>query len=160
MARKRKNAKGNSKQDSYQTLNDNDNNRPPRSRRKSTRKKKNQDNPSVDDFKLRQSVEQDGYTIIDMSPDGNCLFRALSDQLHGDYGNNHEFVRSEICDFMEQNKEDFEIFLVFEDDEGDSEDAEDFESYISNMRTDGEWGGNLELVAAARYYRCVHVILL
>ena len=46
------------------------------------------------------------------------------------------------------------LFLVFEDDEEEQEeDAKDFDSYISNMREDGEWGGNLELVAAARLFQ-------
>lgn len=54
---------------------------------------------------------------------------------------------------MEQNKDDFQVFLVLDDDscqEGD--DGKDFESYIRTMRGPAEWGGNLELVAAARLY--------
>jgi hypothetical protein len=46
--------------------------------------------------------------------------------------------------------------VMDQNDEGDNkddEDAPDFESYIKGMRQDGEWGGNLELVAAARIYR-------
>jgi OTU domain-containing protein 3 len=96
---------------------------------------------------------EDGLAIADMAADGNCLFRSLSDQLYGDYGNMHEEVRSEICDYMEQNKDDFQVFLVLDDDscvEGD--DGKDFESYIETMRGEAEWGGNLELVAAARLY--------
>ena len=160
MARKRKNNNstnkgGGGKQNSNNHQGENN------QRRASTRKKKknyrngNNYQSGVDDYKLRESVERDGMSIIDMHSDGNCLFRSLSDQLFGDYGEDHETVRSEICDFMERNKEDFEIFLVFQD-EGDpntEEDAADFESYISTMRQDGEWGGNLELVAAARRYR-------
>lgn len=101
-------------------------------------------------------MDTDGLEIVDMSPDGNCLFRSLSDQLFGDYGNAHFDVRSAVCDFMEQNEGDFRVFLVFEDeddDDQDEEDARDFEDYIENMRHDGEWGGNLEVVAAARLYR-------
>ena len=87
-----------------------------------------------------------------MAADGNCLFRSLSDQLYWDYGNNHENVRSEVCDFLALSKEDFKFFLVLDENE-DDEDAADFESYVSKMRTPGEWGGNVELVAAARLYR-------
>lgn len=157
-ARKRKNNKGGGgKKNSYQSLNDNDDQQNTPRRTSARKKKRNQHQNSVfvDDYKLRESVEQDGLTIIDMLSDGNCLFRALSDQLHGDHGNNHENIRAEVCDFMEKNKQDFEIFLVFqdEDDPNMEDDAADFETYISNMRQDGEWGGNLELVAAARLYR-------
>jgi hypothetical protein len=88
-------------------------------------------------------------TIMDMDADGNCLFRALSDQLYWDFGSMHADIRSDISDYLEAFEEDFSSFLVLEDED---EDAADFDSYIHNMRQDGEWGGNLELVAAARLY--------
>lgn len=87
-----------------------------------------------------------------MAADGNCLFRSLSDQIFWDYGNNHEEVRSDVCDFIEANEEEFSVFLVLDEDEED-EDAASFEEYVANMRESSEWGGNLELVAAARLYR-------
>lgn len=96
----------------------------------------------VDNFKLRNMLEDEGLLIIPMSSDGNCLFRALSDQLLGDHGQKHDIIRAEICDFMERYEEEFKLFLVFEDDEGNnSEDAADFESYIESMRRSGAWGG-------------------
>ena len=51
-----------------------------------------------------------------------------------------------------EHEEDFSVFLVLDENE-EEEDAADFESYVSTMREDGEWGGNLELVAAAKLYR-------
>jgi len=83
------------------------------------------------------------------------FFRSISDQLFGDHGKAHSCVRSAVCDFMEKNEGDFQVFLVFEDkdDKDQEEDARDFEDYIENMRRDGEWGGNLEVVAAARLYQ-------
>jgi OTU domain-containing protein 3 len=103
-------------------------------------------------YTLSLPTEDGTKTIADMAADGNCLFRALSDQIYWDYGDNHEEVRSEICDFLALHEEEFSVFLVLDENE-DDEDAADFESYISTMRTSGEWGGNLELVAAARLYR-------
>jgi OTU domain-containing protein 3 len=91
----------------------------------------------------------DNRTIVDMEADGNCLFRALSDQLYMDFGNMHADIRSDIADYLEAFEEDFIHFLVLEDED---EDAADFESYVYSMRQDGEWGGNLELVAAARLF--------
>ena len=103
------------------------------------------------DDPVRKTVEADGNrTVMDMAADGNCLFRALSDGLFYDYGNEHATVRSEVCDYLEAYKDEFCAFLVLDDDD---EDASDFESYVDQMREDGQWGGNLELVAAARLYR-------
>lgn len=97
-------------------------------------------------------MTDDGTKVItDMAADGNCLFRSLSDQIYWDYGNKHEEVRSDVCDFLALHKDEFSVFLVLDENEED-EDAADFESYVSNMRTLGEWGGNLEIVAAARLY--------
>jgi len=91
-----------------------------------------------------------------MADDGNCLFRSLSDQLYYDFGNRHSEVRSEVCDYLAAHEEEFSVFLVLDEAEED-EDAADFETYVSNMRQDGEWGGNLELVVAARLYRYVSI---
>ena len=38
------------------------------------------------------------------------------------------------------------------------EDDEPWEDYISRMREDGEWGGNLELYAVAQLFR-VHIVI-
>jgi hypothetical protein len=50
---------------------------------------------------------------MDMDADGNCLFRALSDQLYRDFGNNHDDIRSDICDYLEAFESDFSCFLVY-----------------------------------------------
>lgn len=96
-------------------------------------------------------------TIIDIEADGNCLFRSISDQLYHDFGSNHGEVRDEVCNFLAGHKDDFSLFLVLDDEDAaaNEEDASDFETYVFNMREDGDWGGHLELVAAARMYRYV-----
>jgi hypothetical protein len=175
MAKKRKNTKGglnkqssssSSQDDCYSSVNNKSEGRGSsnnnKSRKSQRHKGKNHNNPAANDDKLRYSIECDGtLTIVDMNADGNCLFRAVSDQLFWDYGNNHDQVRSDVCDFIAENEDDFAVFLVLDDDEcaDEEEDATDFESYVENMRQDGEWGGNLELVAAARIYRYVVVVL-
>ena len=107
-----------------------------------------------EDANLNKSLAEHNMEILEMNPDGNCLFRALSDQLYGDFGNSHADIRAEICDFMESNKQDFKDFVVVEDDSDEQEkDARDIEHYIEKMREDGEWGGDFEVTAAARLYR-------
>ena len=107
----------------------------------------------VDDKTFRRKIESEGKrTIHDMVGDGNCMFRSLSDQVFGDYGQRYEVVRDAICNYMAANKESFSQFLVLDEDESDA-DANSFEQYIQDMRRDGEWGGNVELVAASRLYQ-------
>eukprot|EP00536_Pseudo-nitzschia_multiseries_P002264 jgi/Psemu1/294765/fgenesh1_pm.30_\ len=142
-------------------------NKKSRSRSKSKSKSKSKNNhknnhksnnyhDTKDCKRLRNTLDADGLEIVEMCADGNCLFRSLSDQLYGDYGKMHDEVRSAVCGFMEANKGDFQVFLVFEDEDDEDqneEDARDFEDYIENMREQGQWGGNLEVVAAARCFR-------
>ena len=47
--------------------------------------------------------------------DGNCLFRALSDQLYGT-PSHHQQLRKDICDWIEAHKQRYEPFV--EDDRG------------------------------------------
>mmetsp|Transcript_14504 Transcript_14504/g.17642 ORF Transcript_14504/g.17642 Transcript_14504/m.17642 type:complete len:255 (-) Transcript_14504:28-792(-) len=86
-----------------------------------------------------------------MASDGNCLFRSISHQLHRDYGNSHDKIRQEICDYLEKNEDDFSVYLLLDDEDG--ADVCDFEEYVSQMRKDGEWGGDVEIVCAAKLYK-------
>ena len=107
---------------------------------KSKRQRNNGASKGDYNCQLRQLIEADGKkSVIEMSADGNCLFRSLSDQLFHDYGNNHEEVRADICDYLEHYEEDFSVFLVLDEDEED-EDAASYEQYVENMRQPSEWG--------------------
>ena len=88
--------------------------------------------------------------VITMAGDGNCLFRALSHQLHGDYGERHSDVRKEICDYLEAHKDEFSMALLLNDED---KDVCNFEKYVKEMRTNRVWGGNVEIACAARLYR-------
>ncbi|KAG8714405.1 hypothetical protein FRC09_017668 [Ceratobasidium sp. 395] len=72
--------------------------------------------------------------------DGNCLFRALSDQIYGT-PNEHLPLRIEICNFMAAHPERFEAFV--DDDQG-------LDRHLSAMRSSGTYGGHLELTAFAQ----------
>ena len=120
-------------------------------KKKKTEKKSK--NSTFGDYELRQMIEEGSNgnrEIVEMEADGNCLFRSISHQLHNDFGENHDAVRNEICNYLEENKEDFKIFLLLDDEE---EDVMEFEDYVSEMREDATWGGDVEIVCAARYYK-------
>ena len=74
--------------------------------------------------------------------DGNCLFRAIADQLDGDQ-NNHDTYRQAIVEYIIKCKDDFAPFV---------EDDVDFETYVEQMKEDAEWGGQIELTACSRLY--------
>jgi len=88
-------------------------------------------------------------TIKDVAGDGNCLFRAMSDQIDG-VPDNHYSYRQKIVDFIVDNKEDYAPFI---------EDDVPFDVYCNKMRLNGTWGGNMEIQAASIVYHvniCIH----
>ena len=108
-----------------------------------------------DDASFRHQLEGSNHRRIhEMAEDGNCLFRSLSDQLYGDYGQKHVLIRSQICEYLEENEDNFKGFVVLDEDEENSDEhASSYEEYIDRMKQEGEWGGNPELVAAAQLYK-------
>ncbi|KAE8908276.1 hypothetical protein PF010_g9532 [Phytophthora fragariae] len=97
---------------------------------------------------MRRQLADVGCKLHEVEADGNCLFRALGDQLYGDQ-HRHEEVRGKLVDYLEQHRDDFEPFM---------EDEEKFDRYCERMRDDGTWGGNQELYAAARLFQ-VYVVV-
>lgn len=93
--------------------------------------------------KFRDEMIQYGLRVLEIDGDGNCLFRAVCDQLEGSQGNYRQY-RNEAIDYIVQNKDDFAPFI---------DDDQTFDEYIEEMSEDGIWGGNLELQALAMRYR-------
>eukprot|EP00727_Mastigamoeba_balamuthi_P003245 m51a1_g12918 hypothetical protein (201) ;mRNA; f:2085-2913 len=89
--------------------------------------------------KFSEQLRAQGLCIRDVAGDGNCLFRSLADQLHGDAGR-HAEVRAAVVDHIEGHRGDFEPFV---------EDDVAFGDYVAGMRRQGTWGGNLEIQAAS-----------
>jgi hypothetical protein len=115
-----------------------------------------------------------GLELRDITGDGNCCFRALSDQMVGDE-NQHLIYRKNVCNFMRENREDFEPFVVAliadnEDEENNgngnraigktrqatrefansAKKVDAFEKYIRNLEQPGTYADNGCLVAFAR----------
>lgn len=75
--------------------------------------------------------------VVRIQGDGNCMFRALA---HGSH-RSHQQVRHEVAEWMNHHWEkDCAPFLSDEERNG----------YLSRMRRDGTWGGELELSAYHR----------
>lgn len=59
-----------------------------------------------------------GLELRDITGDGNCCFRALSDQMHGTEAHHMEY-RKRVCQYMRNSREEFEPFVaaLIDDDE-------------------------------------------
>ena len=96
----------------------------------------------------------EGKELKEVGRDGNCFFRSLCDQLEG-HEHEHEKYRERVMAYVENHEEEFAPFLSFG--EGDEEEDKDFEAYIERMKTDSEWAGQVELIAAAQALK-VHIV--
>lgn len=83
------------------------------------------------------SLRPAGLVIRDVANDGNCFFRAVSDQLYGseDY---HNKLRQRACDYLENHKLQYQHFV---------DDEQSFDEYVQDMRNDAVWADNVELQA-------------
>lgn len=89
---------------------------------------------------LNAQLRSMGLYAANITGDGNCLFRALSDQLYG-YPHQHAVLRQGVCDYLEARSDKFAGFIDVE---------KPFEEYVRSMRQSGTYGGHLELSAFAQ----------
>ncbi|KAG8931504.1 hypothetical protein FRC02_002629 [Tulasnella sp. 418] len=98
--------------------------------------------PERNSHELNLQLRSMGLYAANILGDGNCIFRALCDQLYGT-PKDHLTLRREVCDWMESHKELYEGFI----DEGTWSD------HLNSMRIPGTYGGHVELSAFAHLKR-------
>jgi len=76
-----------------------------------------------------------------MDGDGNCLFRAVSDQIYGTDAH-HRLIRHACCDYILSERDYFVQFV----------EGEDLKSYAERKRQDGVWADDLEIQALSEIY--------
>ncbi|KAI4378732.1 hypothetical protein MLD38_016170 [Melastoma candidum] len=82
------------------------------------------------------------YDLVEhkVQGDGNCQFRALSDQIYRT-PDNHEHVRQEIVKQLRNDRDLYEGYVPM-----------DYDEYLFKMSQNGEWGDHVTLQAAADVY--------
>eukprot|EP01102_Stenamoeba_stenopodia_P009749 TRINITY_DN2887_c0_g1_i1.p1 TRINITY_DN2887_c0_g1~~TRINITY_DN2887_c0_g1_i1.p1 ORF type:complete len:458 (+),score=135.73 TRINITY_DN2887_c0_g1_i1:165-1538(+) len=88
--------------------------------------------------RFKEQLHATGFDLKEIPGDGNCLFRALGDQVEGAQ-DKHEHYRARVVSFIKDNREQFEPFII----------DMSFDAYCKQMSTLGTWGGNIELQAAS-----------
>ncbi|XP_042432292.1 OVARIAN TUMOR DOMAIN-containing deubiquitinating enzyme 6-like [Zingiber officinale] len=87
-----------------------------------------------------------GFEVRKMLEDGNCLFRAVADQVYGD-AEEYDMARQMCVDYLEKERDHFSQFLI-----------ESFTLYCKRKRRDKVYGNNIEIQAFAEMYnRPIHI---
>ncbi|CAN7987166.1 unnamed protein product [Ixodes hexagonus] len=119
------------------------------SQKLSNLKLKNKANSDDENFScFKDQLKAMGLTLREIQGDGNCLFRALNDQLEG-HTRNHLKYRYETVQYMKEHRNDFEPFV---------EDDVPFDQHLYNLGQPGTYAGNDAIVAFARLHELVIVI--
>ncbi|XXG62711.1 hypothetical protein AAC387_Pa05g1026 [Persea americana] len=106
---------------------------------------------SYDDAEKEHQFELDirrvkGLEVKRMVEDGNCLFRAVADQVYGD-SEAYDLTRQMCIDYMERERDHFSQFTT-----------EGFTSYCKRKRRDKVYGNNIEIQALSEIYsRPIHI---
>ncbi|KAK2401230.1 OVARIAN TUMOR DOMAIN-containing deubiquitinating enzyme [Trifolium repens] len=101
--------------------------------------------PSIDEATSDHERLLDRLQLYDfvehkVQGDGNCQFRALSDQLYNT-PDHHKFVRRKVVNQLKSNPDIYEGYVPMK-----------FSEYLENMSRSGEWGDHVTLQAAADSY--------
>ncbi|KAH7417894.1 hypothetical protein BKA64DRAFT_635058 [Cadophora sp. MPI-SDFR-AT-0126] len=111
-----------------------------------------------------------GLTARNVEGDGNCLFRALSDQLYG-HQDMHKRIRAKVLSHMEENPDDYKPFHDMETEGGarrnqmrstrgkgatklpsSAELDDSWTTYLRKLKEPGTWAGQLEVNAFTKAY--------
>eukprot|EP00746_Dinoflagellata_sp_MGD_P058207 gnl/MRDRNA2_/MRDRNA2_249568_c0_seq1.p1 gnl/MRDRNA2_/MRDRNA2_249568_c0~~gnl/MRDRNA2_/MRDRNA2_249568_c0_seq1.p1 ORF type:complete len:280 (-),score=45.98 gnl/MRDRNA2_/MRDRNA2_249568_c0_seq1:62-775(-) len=97
---------------------------------------------------LQQRCAFLGLRQHDMVDDGNCQFRAISQELFGSQ-KYHEVVRAQVLSYLKQHKADFAEFFA----------DEEWSEYLETMAKPRTWGDEMSLRAAAEAFAVtIHVL--
>ncbi|XLS98526.1 hypothetical protein HN51_041261 [Arachis hypogaea] len=92
---------------------------------------------SMDHQRLLQRLQIYGLCEVKVSGDGNCQFRALSDQLFRS-PEHHKHVRKDIVKQLKGHRSLYECYVPMK-----------YKKYCKKISKSGEWGDHLTLQAAA-----------
>jgi OTU domain-containing protein 6 len=124
---------------------------------------------AAEERQLKEFLHPMGLDIVDIPPDGHCLYRSLEHQLRhcsssssslpATLSNNIEkdflSLRQMAANTLRENADRYKPFLSEEDlgtNEGDGEEGA-YEAYCTNIETTAAWGGHVEVQALAEALR-------
>lgn len=107
---------------------------------------------------LGQLCDKLGLAQHDIKPDGNCLFASIADQLELRHGTNATVseLRKRVAKHIGQHESQFQPFLFNEQ----TLEMGSVGEYVARIQQNGEWGGDIEILALANEFNCPVSVLI
>ncbi|KAK4053642.1 hypothetical protein OIO90_003881 [Microbotryomycetes sp. JL221] len=102
--------------------------------------------PLQEEKVLKAQLSQNGLYLANTLGDGNCLFRALSDQMMGNESS-HAIIRHQVCEYLAQNADRYSPYVDEDSVPGG------FQGHVASMRQLGTYGTDIELTAFSHLYK-------
>ncbi|KAJ2800512.1 OTU protein [Coemansia guatemalensis] len=116
------------------------------------------DMAAVETEAISKLIAGDGLSILEIRPDGHCLYSAIADQVNTYHGHSTSYpqMRKRAAEYMRANHADFIPFMTRED--GDLFSESDFEKHCCDIESTATWGGQQEITALSHSLQLpVHV---
>lgn len=98
---------------------------------------------------FNQKLSAEGFRVVEVSADGHCMYSAIGCQLVPT--RDHWELRKLAGEYIQEHRDDFELFIEFETTEGSNEtETDNFLEYCNKVKSTGLWGGQIELEALSR----------
>lgn len=118
---------------------------------------------------ITQVCNELGVELHEIEPDGHCMYSAIADQLHLlglSRDSSYQATRHAAATYLSENADAFMPFVASihgEDMAGATDDGmmtpSGYAEYCKRVAQSGDWGGEIEIQALAKYYRVpIHVI--
>ncbi|MBW0518847.1 hypothetical protein O181_058562 [Austropuccinia psidii MF-1] len=123
------------------------------------------DQRKIESDELSKACRKLGLEIVEITPDGHCLFSAIADQLNlHSYPNGpytYQTCRTLASDYIRQRRDEFIPYLT--DDDNSCQEglmtANEFEKHCDRLRDTASWGGEPEILALSKCLKFpIHII--
>jgi len=105
---------------------------------------------NIEAEKLKEILAAKGLSIKEITPDGNCLYNAIADQLsRKNQQTEMETLRRLAADYMLSHRDDFMPFLT-DTKTGEAYTSDQFVHYCEELAGTAAWGGQLEIHALSQ----------
>lgn len=106
---------------------------------------------------MMEAIQLRGLRLVEIAPDGNCLFSLIADQLEHHKIGAHlaGSLRAKAGAYIQAHRTTFEPFMYNE--EADA--LEDIDAYVARLTSTSMWGGDKEILALANVFACLVSVL-